>query len=74
MGCEKGLYKEKSFELGFELVQSAEILQTGRQRFPDSWSNEAERASAHQKTSDYVSELSSAVRLGFGDYVKETVT
>ena len=35
---------QKSLELSSELMKSGEILQTGRQWIPDSWSNEAERA------------------------------
>ena len=34
-------------------MQSGEILQTGRQRIPDSWSNETERAPTHQQIWKY---------------------
>ena len=36
--------KEKSLELGFELQHSGDILQTGRQRIPDRWSDKTELA------------------------------
>ena len=37
------LTKEESLGLGFELRQSWNSSQTGRQRVPDRWSDEAER-------------------------------
>ena len=40
--------KEESFELGFEVREGEEIPQAGRQRIPDSWSNETERTVANR--------------------------
>ena len=42
----KCLLKKKSFELGFEVREGGEIPQAGRQRIPDSWGNQTERAVA----------------------------
>lgn len=43
--CEKVCsFKQESLELGFEFRQSGKIWQTGRQRFPDRWIDETERA------------------------------
>ena len=39
----KFLLKQKGFELGYELKESGEIPQTGRQQIPDRWSNETEK-------------------------------
>ena len=38
----KCLLKKESFELGFEVREGEEVPQAGRQRIPDSWSNETE--------------------------------
>ena len=43
-GLWKGLFKHESLELGFKFRQSGKIWQTGRQRFPDRWIDETERA------------------------------
>ena len=40
----KCLLKKEIFELGFEIREGGKIPQTGRQRIPDSWGNETERA------------------------------
>ena len=40
----KGLLKQGGHEISFELGQSGEIPQTGRQRIPDKRSDETERA------------------------------
>ena len=39
----KCLLKKDSFELGFEVREDGEILQAGRQRILESWSNKTER-------------------------------
>ena len=44
----KCLLKKESFELGFEVRVGGEIPQAGRQRIPDSWSNETERTVANR--------------------------
>ena len=44
----KGLLKKESFELSFELREGGEILQTGRQRIPDRWSDETEKTLANR--------------------------
>ena len=55
--------KEESLELGFEIRQRGEILQTGRP------SDETERALG-KKISNYVLEFSKASRLTIGRCVK----
>ena len=40
--------KKESFELGFEAREEGKIPQDGRQRIPDSWSNETERTVANR--------------------------
>lgn len=44
--------------------------QTGRQRIPDRWIKETERAPRHRKISNYVWEFSKASPLRIGEYVK----
>ena len=39
----KCLLRKENFELGFEVREGGEILQTSRQRISDGWSNETER-------------------------------
>ena len=40
--------KKESFELGFEVRESGEALQAGRQKIPDSWDNKTERTVANR--------------------------
>ena len=44
--------KKESFELGFEVRESREIPQAGRQRIPDSWGNETERTVANRSETE----------------------
>ena len=43
LGLENGQSKEESLELGFELSQNGDILQTVWQRIPGRWSDETKR-------------------------------